>query len=63
MEINGLVEVVVEILLVCLMRFLYIFFFDLDFYCLDLGGIGGPYRLNGDHQVYQIFDDVKAAST
>ena len=26
-----------------------------------LGGIGGPYRLDAGHQVYQVPDDVKAA--
>lgn len=28
---------------------------------LGLGGIGGPYRLDAGHQVYQVPDDVKAA--
>lgn len=28
---------------------------------LGLGGIGGPYRLDSGHQVYQVPDDVKAA--
>ena len=28
---------------------------------VGLGGIGGPYRLDSGHQVYQVPDDVKAA--
>lgn len=31
------------------------------FYYLGLGGIGGPYRLDSGHQVFQVPDDVKAA--
>jgi DNA mismatch repair ATPase MutS len=36
-------------------------FLDRDFHCVGLGGIGGPYRLDSGHQVYQVPDDVKAA--
>ena len=31
------------------------------FFVVGLGGIGGPYRLDAGHQVYQVPDDVKAA--
>jgi hypothetical protein len=30
-------------------------------FIIGLGGIGGPYRLDSGHQVYQVPDDVKAA--
>ena len=60
MEINGPVEVVVGILLVCSLVTPSIVI-ECSASRVGLGGIGGPYRLDGGHQVFQVPDDVKEA--